>query len=347
MASLAFPSLAKKATLSDGTVYGYVAVAPSTSSSVTFLLLHGYPSSCYDWRYQIQSLQAAGYGVIAPDLLGYGDSSKPSDPVAYRMKTMASHMAEILDTEHVSKCIAVGHDWGSGLLSRLVTWIPQRLLGTVFVSVGYIEPGAPWDIDAINEQTAKIFGYSTNGYWPWHNTEEAVKDCDDHPASVFTLIYAAKAKDWMTNLGPVGAAARYVRSGTIDKLPSWYGLDEYTLRDRILSRGYRGPMNWYKAMMRGVNDEDEKALTDKEKRCHAPVLLVVSAEDYVTRPELQIPGTEKWAADLSIKNFDACGHWIQLERAGELHELLVNFASGLKTEAAQKLDAYTEGETGM
>ena len=111
MASIAFPSLAKKATLSDGTTYGYVSIAATSATKLTFLLLHGYPSSCYDWRHQIAGLDAAGHGIIAPDLLGYGDTDKPTDLDAYRLKTMSFHMAEILDIENVERCIVVSHDW--------------------------------------------------------------------------------------------------------------------------------------------------------------------------------------------------------------------------------------------
>lgn len=119
MASLAFPSLAKRATLSDGTVYGYVAHTSCRADGITFLLLHGYPSSCYDWRHQVKSLSATGYGVIAPDLLGYGDTDKPSDLSLYRLKSMSLHMAEILTLENVRRCIAVGHDWlVNGCLKR-------------------------------------------------------------------------------------------------------------------------------------------------------------------------------------------------------------------------------------
>ena len=111
MASIAFPSLAKNATLSDGTSYGYVASAPTVPDKPTFLLLHGYPSSSYDWRHQIASLSKAGFGVIAPDLLGYGDTDSPTDVEAYRMKAMSQHMAEILDHEGVTRCVGVSHDW--------------------------------------------------------------------------------------------------------------------------------------------------------------------------------------------------------------------------------------------
>lgn len=111
MAFVGFPSLAKKEILSDGTTYSYVAVAPTVVGKPTFLLLHGYPSSCWDWRHQIASLSAAGFGVIAPDLLGYGETDSPADLAVYRMKTMSQHIAEILDQEEVKRCIAVSHDW--------------------------------------------------------------------------------------------------------------------------------------------------------------------------------------------------------------------------------------------
>lgn len=88
---------------------------PSTPDHVSFLLLHGYPSS-YDWRHQIAGLQEAGYGVIAPDLLGYGDTDKPRDLKAYRNKTMSTHIVEILDREGIDKVVLVGHDWYADLV---------------------------------------------------------------------------------------------------------------------------------------------------------------------------------------------------------------------------------------
>ncbi|KAK9420622.1 putative AB hydrolase-1 domain-containing protein [Seiridium unicorne] len=326
MASIAFPALAKKTTLSDGTTYGYVASAPATLDKPTFLLLHGYPSSSYDWRHQIASLPKAGFGVIVPDLLGYGDTDSPAEVGAYNMKNMSQHMAEILDHEGVSRCIAVSHDWGSGLLSRLTTYIPNRLLGAVFVSVGYVEPGLVWDIDALVALTREVFGYETCGYWPWHNTEGAIEECDEHPGSVFSLIYPNDPADWKINFAPVDAAQQYVRSGRLDPLPSWYNLQEYTTRDRILSRGYRGPLNWYKAALRGVNLPDEKDVAEEDRFCKVPTLLVVSDLDYVTRADMQSQNTLKWAKQLRIETIQNCGHWIQLERPAELHKLIEGFA---------------------
>ena len=43
------------------------------------LLLHGEPSWSYLYRFMIPDLVAAGHRVVAPDLIGFGRSDKPSD----------------------------------------------------------------------------------------------------------------------------------------------------------------------------------------------------------------------------------------------------------------------------
>lgn len=49
--------------------------------------------------------------MIAPDLLGYGDTDKPGEVEAYAMKRMSAHVDEILEREGVKKCVGVAHDW--------------------------------------------------------------------------------------------------------------------------------------------------------------------------------------------------------------------------------------------
>lgn len=96
--------------LQDGTNYAYACV-PAAGAKPTFLLLHGFPSSSYDWRNQIKTLTALGYGIVVPDLLGYGDTDKPSEPETYRFKKMADDIIEILNQESIGTVIGVGHDW--------------------------------------------------------------------------------------------------------------------------------------------------------------------------------------------------------------------------------------------
>ncbi|KAJ5999456.1 epoxide hydrolase [Penicillium sp. IBT 35674x] len=92
-------------------------------------------------------------------------------------------------------------------------------------------------------------------------------------------------------------------------------------------------MNWYKTAIRGVNLADEAEIADGH--CHLPTLIVVSEKDHVARVDMGIAGTKELVADLRVKNFVECGHWIQLERPNDINDTLKEFAQDLfgKTEA--------------
>ena len=111
---------------------------------------------------------------------------------------------------------------------------------------------------------------------------------------------------------------------------------EYTTRDRILASGYKGPLSWYKAAMHGVNDVDETAISQEDRFCKVPTLLIVSDEDYVTRAEVQVMKCKEWCPDLRIESLLGCGHWIQLERPEELHRLLEGFSAEVTSSVPKK-----------
>ena len=77
----------------------------------TILLLHGFPSSSFDWRHQFAYFALRGYGIVAPDILGFGGTDKPSDLRAYTLKSQAEELVELLDcVTRGGKAVAVGHD---------------------------------------------------------------------------------------------------------------------------------------------------------------------------------------------------------------------------------------------
>lgn len=106
-----YPDISKSTTTSDGTTYAYIRIPAATPTNPTFLLLHGFPSSSFEWRHMVPRLREKGYGIIAPDLLGYGDTDKPVEVEAYSHKRMSDQIIEILEVEGLKKVIGVGHDW--------------------------------------------------------------------------------------------------------------------------------------------------------------------------------------------------------------------------------------------
>lgn len=104
------PSHYRTVKTSRGIKYSYF-FAAADGSKPTLLLCHGYPSTSRDWRYLVPYFTDKGYGVIAPDMLGYGGTDKPTDPVEYLPSLMAKDMTDILDAEGIASVIAIGHDW--------------------------------------------------------------------------------------------------------------------------------------------------------------------------------------------------------------------------------------------
>ena len=117
IANVAFPSINTTTRLSNGTTYSYVYIK-SSNQKPYILFLHGWPSSSYDWRHQINYFSELGYGVIAPDLLGYGGTDKPKDLEAYRMKKMSEEVVEVLEAQKVGKVLGVGHDLWVSIRAR-------------------------------------------------------------------------------------------------------------------------------------------------------------------------------------------------------------------------------------
>ena len=96
------------------------------TDGVTLLLLHGEPSWCYLYRKMIPKLVAAGYRVVAPDLIGFGRSDKPCEVGDYsyqRHVEWMSRFVEVLDLEGINLCC---QDWGGLIGLRLVAEMGDR-----------------------------------------------------------------------------------------------------------------------------------------------------------------------------------------------------------------------------
>ena len=114
------------------------------------VLLHGWPHTSHGWRHVIPKLSRK-YRVIAPDLRGLGDSSRPAS--GYDNGTVAGDMIELLDSLGVRDFSLVGHDWGGPVAFAATLLARDRvrklaLVDTVLVgdgrSAGSGQGGARW-----------------------------------------------------------------------------------------------------------------------------------------------------------------------------------------------------------
>ncbi|MER3553820.1 MAG: alpha/beta hydrolase [Meiothermus sp.] len=91
------------------------------------LLLHGYPQTHVIWH-KIAPRLAEGFTVIAADLRGYGDSSKPPttpNHAPYSKRLMAEDMVEIMGQLGYTEFFVAGHDRGGRVAHRMALDFPQ------------------------------------------------------------------------------------------------------------------------------------------------------------------------------------------------------------------------------
>jgi pimeloyl-ACP methyl ester carboxylesterase len=81
------------------------------------LLLHGFPTSSFLWR-EFVPLFAPWMHVVAPDLLGCGESAKPGDP-GLDIRAQAGYVREVLTELRVQRLAVVGHGHGGGIAQLL------------------------------------------------------------------------------------------------------------------------------------------------------------------------------------------------------------------------------------
>lgn len=81
------------------------------------LLLHGFPESRFSWRHQLEPLAALGWRAVAPDMRGYGDTSRPAERGAYRLEHLVTDAAALFDALGARRRLLIGHDWGA-----MVAW---------------------------------------------------------------------------------------------------------------------------------------------------------------------------------------------------------------------------------
>ena len=77
------------------------------------LCLHGFPELHFSWRYQMPLLARLGYRVWAPNLRGYGASSKPEGVRAYGLDHLTEDVAALIDASGAKEVTLIAHDWGA------------------------------------------------------------------------------------------------------------------------------------------------------------------------------------------------------------------------------------------
>ncbi|NER18192.1 alpha/beta fold hydrolase [Spongiivirga citrea] len=99
----------------------------TTSEKEVLLLLHGFPTSSWDWNKIWQPLSQK-FHLIAPDYIGFGFSAKPKK-YNYTIGDQASLVEQLLSLKGIDKVHVLAHDFGDTVLQELLARYIERLHG--------------------------------------------------------------------------------------------------------------------------------------------------------------------------------------------------------------------------
>jgi pimeloyl-ACP methyl ester carboxylesterase len=99
------------------------------------LCLHGFPDAAWTWRYLLPVLAGAGFHAVAPFMRGYAPTAVPADG-AYQVDALAADavaLHEVLGGE--GDAVLIGHDWGAEAAYGAAAYAPDRWRRLVTLAV--------------------------------------------------------------------------------------------------------------------------------------------------------------------------------------------------------------------
>lgn len=157
-----FPVKYTDITADDGTTLRVAHVdAGPIDAATTILCMHGEPTWSFLYRKMIPILVLAGHRVVAPDLVGFGRSDKPTLTSDYTYERHVDWMSQWLLANDLRHLTLVCQDWGSLIGLRLLTAFPDRfervVLGNGGLPTGDPEPNAAFKAWRDFSQSTPVF----------------------------------------------------------------------------------------------------------------------------------------------------------------------------------------------
>ncbi|KAJ3526003.1 hypothetical protein NM688_g8317 [Phlebia brevispora] len=290
--------------LSTGHTYHFVDQLPADYESATttnLVLIHGFPDFWYGWRYQIKPLVDRGYRVIVPDMLGYGGTDKPVDPVEYSYSKLSNDLVALLDALDIPKAVFIGHDWGSLTAQRVVLFHPDRVLALAILAVAYWPPSRVYvPLEEFVKQEPSW------GYMLYFASDQSTKDIDSNPRRFFDTVYRTPGsqdtsivKGGGMQAAITGEASKEGREHLFNEQVMAYYLENF--------KSMHGPLNYYRTTKYRYEEEKDLPVSPPPD---LPVLFIGGSKDPTSLPSL-VDHAKSYVPQLESEMFDD-SHWLMI-----------------------------------
>ncbi len=252
------------------------------------VLLHGWPQTWYEWRHIVPVL-ARQYRVIAPDLRGLGDSSRPAD--GYDKKTVGNDIWRLVhDHLGIEAFHLVGHDWGGPTAYAIAAAHPDAVRKLAILDVSIPGDGSP---------------NISQGGRRWHHAFHQTLDLPEALVAGREDIYFG----WF-----------YRNYGHHPNAIPEADIAEYLRTYRQIG-ALRAGFAYYRNIPQDIADNAAIAATFK---LPMPVLALGGANAWGRGMEV-VESLRRMAVDVRGGVIENCGHWMPEEQPEELLRQLLPF----------------------
>ena len=293
-----FPGFERRSALVDDNVRIEAVVG---GSGAPLLLLHGHPQTHAIWH-RVAPVLAERHTVVAADLRGYGDSSKPqgaADHANYAKRVMAQDQIALMRSLGFEHFAVLAHDRGARVAYRLAMDHPESIDHLVLLDI------AP--TLAMYEQTSEAFA---RAYWHW-----------------FFLIQPAPLPERLIEADP----AAYIRDVMGRRSAGLAPFDPRALteyeRCMALPGAAHGVCEDYRAAA-GIDLAHDRADREACRLLEQPLLALWGDQGVVHRCFRPLTDWRRIAREVSGEALP-CGHYIPEEAPERLLEHVVPFLSGV------------------
>ena len=263
-------------------------VATAGDGKKLALCLHGFPELHYSWRHQIPLLVDLGYRVWAPNLRGYGGSSKPEGIDSYRLNTLVEDVAALIDASSAEEVTLIAHDWGAIIAWHFAILKIRPLARLVIMNVPH-------------PQCAR------RELKHWHQLKKSW---------YIFFFQLPRLPEWLLGRNGAERVKRAFSRMAVDK--SRFPDEDLQVYADAASRpsALRSMINYYRALLR---TPDARQIGDG--RVDIPTLMIWGEEDSAIDIRCT-EGTKEWVPDLELHRLPGVSHWVQQEAPEKVNAIL-------------------------
>ena len=259
------------------------------------LLLHGFPESKFSWRHQMPLLAELGYTVWAPNLRGYGKSSKPPTIADYHIDHLVADAAALIDTAGAKDTLLMAHDWGAVIAWNFAIRKVRPLERLVIMNVPH---------PACMARELRTWAQRRKSWYffffqiPWL------------PERVMARRQAQ-------------AVGRAFSDMAVDKSRFPMAVTDEFRRNALEPGALTAMINYYRAALRA----GEKAMNPEPGTVDVPTLMIWGEEDTALGKGTTL-GTDKYVSDLTLRYLPGVSHWVQQEAPETVNAMIEAWLKG-------------------